>query len=89
MVPFAKPPVQLVDPLLSRILAIDPDAGAGTLRLDVGVLDYVGDVGSAPPAGWVATARRRGLLVVLVATGVDLAAPDRSARIDQARTEAG
>lgn len=52
------------------------DALTGTLRLDVGVLGYVGDVGSAPPAGWLAAARRRGQLVV-VATGVNLASPTR------------
>lgn len=41
------------------------DALTGTLRLDVGVLGYVGDVGSAPPAGWVAAARRRGLSTIM------------------------
>lgn len=63
------------------------DARTGGLWLEVGLLAYDGDVGSSPPPGWAAAIARRGWLVVLVASGVDLTAPDRTARIARARAE--
>lgn len=78
---------------IAALLALpNPAAGAarfdprtGGLWLEVGLLAYDGDVGSSPPPGWVSAIARQGRLVVLVATGVDLAAPDRTARLDRAR----
>ncbi|MBP2371365.1 hypothetical protein [Pseudonocardia parietis] len=60
---------------------------AGLLELAAGMLGYDGDVGPAAPDGWASIAAQRGALAVLVATGIDLHAADRTARIDHARAE--
>jgi len=62
-------------------------AASGTLELTAGMLGYDGDIGPGAPAGWAEIAAQRGTLAVLVATGVDLHAEDRTARIDQARAD--
>jgi hypothetical protein len=46
---------------------------------------YDGDLGPALPSGWNETLERRGLLVLLVASGVDLERLDRAASVDAAR----
>lgn len=70
-------------PLIPGRAVFSPREGA--LRITAGCLDYDGDIGPAAPAGWARTAGQRRALVVLVATGIDLHAADRTARIDQAR----
>jgi len=46
---------------------------------------YDGNLGPAVPSGWNEALERRGLLVLLVASGVDLERPDRAASVDAAR----
>jgi hypothetical protein len=46
---------------------------------------YDGDLGAAPPDGWHAALRRRGRVVVLVGSGIDLFGAGRTARIADAR----
>jgi hypothetical protein len=46
---------------------------------------YDGNLGSAVPTKWREALLRRGLLVLLVASGVDLDQPDRAASVDAAR----
>lgn len=60
-------------------------SSTGVLRLSAGCLDYDGDIGPAAPASWASSAAQHGALTVLVATGIDLHASDRTMRIDQAR----
>lgn len=55
------------------------------LTLGADAVFYDGDLGSAVPAGWLAALRRRGLLVLLVCSGVDLARADRTAQIAAAQ----
>ncbi|HEX4248095.1 MAG TPA: hypothetical protein VH008_09510 [Pseudonocardia sp.] len=46
---------------------------------------YDGNLGPAVPSGWNDALERRGLLVLLVASGVDLERLDRAASVDAAR----
>lgn len=46
---------------------------------------YDGNLGPAVPSGWNESLERRGLLVLLVASGVDLEQVDRAASVDAAR----
>ncbi|MBW0101521.1 hypothetical protein I4I78_03655 [Pseudonocardia sp. KRD-291] len=50
-----------------------------------GELFYSGDLGAAAPAGWHATAARRGRLVVLAVSQVDLFGDDRTDQIRDAQ----
>ncbi|WP_130295422.1 hypothetical protein [Pseudonocardia sediminis] len=65
------------------------DAGAARLTIAADAVFYDGDLGSAAPAGWLGALRRRGLLVLLVCSDVDLARADRTSQIAAAGRRGG
>ncbi len=83
-------PAELTDlPTLDGWAAqLDPD-GQRMRIVEPGGTFYDGDLGAAPPASWHDALHRRGRLVALFGSAVDIGAADRGERINDAAAGGG